>query len=135
LNPVLRGWGNYFRMANCKTLYGELAGWIRRRLRAKQIALWKKPSRLIRRLRQVGWQGEIQAMRMSSWRTSPNSYASMAINNGYLADLGLFDLASIQPESYLKAFSTVKQEPYTVPYVRFCERDESAVAPLAHPTR
>jgi len=26
LNPVLRGWANYFRMANCKTLYRELAG-------------------------------------------------------------------------------------------------------------
>ncbi|MEO1981823.1 MAG: group II intron maturase-specific domain-containing protein, partial [Fuerstiella sp.] len=54
LNPMLRGWGNYFRMANCKGMYGELAGWIRRRLRAKQLALWKKPGRLIRRLRQVG---------------------------------------------------------------------------------
>ncbi|MCC9644337.1 group II intron reverse transcriptase/maturase, partial [Rhodopirellula sp. JC740] len=37
LNPVLRGWASYFRMANCKTLYRELAGWIRRRLRAKQL--------------------------------------------------------------------------------------------------
>ncbi|WP_261342567.1 group II intron maturase-specific domain-containing protein [Roseimaritima multifibrata] len=25
LNPVLRGWGHYFRMANCKALYRELA--------------------------------------------------------------------------------------------------------------
>jgi RNA-directed DNA polymerase len=50
LNPILRGWANYFRMANCTTLYRELAGWIRRRLRAKQHALWKKPGRPIRRL-------------------------------------------------------------------------------------
>ena len=96
LNPLLRGWGNYFRMANCKTQYAELAGWIRRRLRAKQLALWKKPDRLIRRLRQVGWQGDIQKMRMTSWRTSRSSYASMAINNGFLVELGLFDLASIK---------------------------------------
>ncbi len=58
LNPVLRGWGSYFRMANCKVVYGKLAGWIRRRLRAKQLALWKKPGRLQRRLRQVGFRGE-----------------------------------------------------------------------------
>ena len=96
LNPVLRGWGNYFRMANCKTLYRELAGWIRRRLRAKQLALWKKPKRLTRRLRQVGLRGEIQKMRMTAWRTSRSSYASMAIDNGFLAELGLFDLASIE---------------------------------------
>lgn len=96
LNPVLRGWGNYFRMANCKGKYGELAGWIRRRLRAKQLALWKKPGRLIRRLRQVGFRGELQKMRMTSWRTSRSSYASMAISNGYLAELGLYDLATIE---------------------------------------
>jgi group II intron reverse transcriptase/maturase len=95
LNPVLRGWANYFRMANCKKLYRELAGWIRRRLRAKQLALWKKPKRLIRRLRQVGVKGEVQKMRMSAWRTSRSSYASMAISNGYLAELGLFDIAEL----------------------------------------
>jgi len=95
LNPLLRGWGNYFKMANCKGLFRELAGWIRRRLRAKQLDLWKKPGRLIRRLRQVGWQGEIQKMRMQSWRTSRNSYVSFAISNGYLAELGLYDLASL----------------------------------------
>ncbi|MEM8671181.1 MAG: group II intron maturase-specific domain-containing protein [Planctomycetota bacterium] len=95
LNPILRGWANYFRMANCTTLYRELAGWIRRRLRAKQLALWKKPRRLIRRLRQVGVQGDLPKMRMTAWRTSRSSYASIAISNGYLAELGLFDLASL----------------------------------------
>ena len=96
LNPVLRGWGHYFGMANCKKLYRDLAKWIRRRLRAKQFALWKKPKRLIRRLRQVGFQGRIQKMRMTSWRTSRSSYASFAIDNGYLVELGLYDLASIE---------------------------------------
>jgi len=104
LNPVLRGWGSYFRMANCKVLYGELAGWIRRRLRAKQLALWKKPGRLQRRLRQVGFRGGLQKMRMTAWRTSRSSYASLAISNGYLAELGLYDLASIEtgvlPQEY-----------------------------------
>jgi len=36
LNPILRGWANYFRVANCKALFEELAAWIRRRLRMKQ---------------------------------------------------------------------------------------------------
>ena len=95
LNPVLRGWGNYFRMANCRKLFRNLAGWIRRRLRAKQLALWKKPERLIRRLRQIGFQGEIGKMRMTSWRSSRNSYVSSALSNHDLTELGLFDLASI----------------------------------------
>ena len=95
LNPVLRGFANYFRMANCQKLFCELAGWIRRRLRAKQLALWKKPSRLMRRLRQVGFKGHIEAMRLQAWRTSRSSYANMAITNGDLAELGLYDVASI----------------------------------------
>ena len=96
LNPVLRGWANYFRMAKCKSLFRKLAGWIRRRLRAKQLALWKKPKRLLRRLRQVGVKGELQKMRMRAWRTSRSSYASMAISNGYLAEFGLFDIAELE---------------------------------------
>ena len=58
LNPVLRGFANYFRMANCKTLFRDMMQWIRRRLRAKQLALWKRASRLHRRLRQLGYSGE-----------------------------------------------------------------------------
>jgi len=96
LNPVLRGFANYFRMSNSQAVFQELAGWIRRRLRAKQLALWKKPQRLIRRLRQVGFRGDIQKMRMSAWRTSRSSYANMAISNGYLASCGLYDIASVQ---------------------------------------
>ncbi|WP_282432081.1 group II intron maturase-specific domain-containing protein, partial [Thermincola ferriacetica] len=26
LNPVLRGWANYFRIANCRTVFAELMG-------------------------------------------------------------------------------------------------------------
>ncbi len=33
LNPALRGWANYFRVANCKGLFAQLMEWIRRRLR------------------------------------------------------------------------------------------------------
>ena len=95
LNPVLRGWGNYFRMANCGKLFRNLSAWIRRRLRAKQLALWKKPERLIRRLRQIGFRGEIDKMRMTSWRNSRNSYVNSALSNHDLTELGLFDLESI----------------------------------------
>ncbi|MCK8828594.1 group II intron reverse transcriptase/maturase, partial [Natroniella acetigena] len=33
LNPVLRGWGNYFKIGNVKRLYRKLDGWIRMRIR------------------------------------------------------------------------------------------------------
>jgi group II intron reverse transcriptase/maturase len=96
LNPVLRGFANYFKIANCKGVFGELAQWIRRRLRAKQLKLWKKPKRLHRRLRQLGYKGEFKKIRMSSWRNAASPLASVALTNDYLRELGLFDLSRVR---------------------------------------
>jgi RNA-directed DNA polymerase len=96
LNPVLRGFANYFRMANCKGLLGDLMSWIRRRLRAKQLALWKRPKRLHRRLRQLGYTGAFAKIHMRRWRNSRSPLASFAMPNVWLADQGLFDLTSVE---------------------------------------
>lgn len=96
LNPVLRGFANYFKAANCKGVFKELAGWIRRRLRAKQLKLWKKPRRLHRRLRQLGCRGEFRKIKMSSWRNSASPLVNLAVSNDYLRELGLFDLGRVR---------------------------------------
>jgi group II intron reverse transcriptase/maturase len=96
LNPLIRGYANYFRIANCKEVFKELSRWIRRRLRAKQMALWKKPKRLHRRLRQLGYQCEFKAIKMSSWRNAASPLSSFAMPNKYLRALGLFDLCAVQ---------------------------------------
>lgn len=96
LNPILRGFANYFRMANCKGVLEELAVWIRRRLRQKQLSDWKKPSRLHRRLRQLGYKGDFPKLRMRSWRNSRSPQASFAMPNAWLAELGLFDITSVE---------------------------------------
>lgn len=96
LNRVLRGFVNYFRIANCSGQLKSLASWIRRRLRSKQLSLWKKPSRLHRRLRQLGYKGEFLKMRMRSWRTSRSQYASWAMPNSWLhEEMGLYDIPGI----------------------------------------
>jgi len=96
LNPVLRGFANYFRMANCQGQLRNLMSWIRRRLRAKQLALWKKPGRLHRRLRQLGYQGDFLKIRMTCWRNSRSNLASYAMPNAWLTELGLYDLAEVE---------------------------------------
>ncbi len=96
LNPVLRGFANYFKMANCKVVFRKMLGWIQRRLRAKQLTLWKRPSRLHRRLRQLGYTGEFAKMRMQSWRNSRSHLASWSMPNAWFQELGLFDLAAIE---------------------------------------
>ena len=96
LNPLLRGYGNYFKIANCKGVFTQLSSWIRRRLRAIQLKLWKTPKRLHRRLRQLGYTGEFDAIKMNSWGNSSCPLSHYALPNSYLhGELGLFDLASL----------------------------------------
>jgi group II intron reverse transcriptase/maturase len=96
LNPILRGFANYFRMANCQGRFRELAVWIRRRLRHKQMSDWKTPSRLHRRLRQLGHQGDFLKIQMRSWRNSRSPLASLAMPNAWFAELGLYDIGSVE---------------------------------------
>lgn len=96
LNPVVRGFANYFRVANCQREFKVLARWVRRRLRAKQLCLWKRAKRLHRRLRELGYQGEFKAIKMNSWRNSASNLANYAIPSSYLRGLGLFEMTSVQ---------------------------------------
>jgi group II intron reverse transcriptase/maturase len=41
LNPVLRGWGNYYKRANVRKLFHRLDGWIRRRLWSHRYRRWR----------------------------------------------------------------------------------------------
>jgi len=96
LTPVMRGFANYFRIANCRKVNIELMRWTRRRLRAKQLKLWKKPQKLHRRLRQLGYKGEFKLIKMDSWRNSASPLASYALPNKYFDEIGLFDMAKVQ---------------------------------------
>ena len=96
LNPLLRGFANYFRVANCRKQFRELASWIRRRLRAKQLTMWKKPKRLFRRLRQLGYEGSPKAIKMNLWRNAASPLANYAIPNHWLWELGLFELSRVE---------------------------------------
>ncbi len=96
LNPVLRGFANYFRIANCKKEFAKLAAWLRRRLRAKQLSLWKKPQRLHRRLRQLGYTGEFESIKMNSWCNAASPLSHYALPNKYFhVGMRLFDLEAI----------------------------------------
>ena len=43
LTPLLRGWMNYFRLAEVKGIFEELDSWIRRKLRSLIWRQWKRP--------------------------------------------------------------------------------------------
>lgn len=96
LNPVLRGFANYFKVTNCKGVFHRLMQWIRHRLRAKQMFLWKKPARLHRRLRQLGYHGDFKSIQMRSWRNAACELAHWAMPDAWFDELGLFDLAKFE---------------------------------------
>ncbi|MCP4269762.1 MAG: group II intron reverse transcriptase/maturase [Candidatus Brocadiaceae bacterium] len=103
LNPILRGFVNYFRVANCTVKLRGLMGWIRRRLRAVQLRLWKKPAKLHRKLRSFGYRGEYKWMDMTSWHNSTSQMASVAMPNKWfhqelkLVDMTLVDTGYTAP--------------------------------------
>ena len=54
LNPVIRGWINYFRICDMKTLMKELDGWLRVRIRMCIWKQWKTSQRREWGLRKLG---------------------------------------------------------------------------------
>lgn len=96
LNPVLRGWCNYFKIANCKVLFGNIAGWIRRRLRMKKMKEWKSYKSLHKTLRRNGYKGDFKKIRMWRWRNSASPLLSMALPNSWFDEIKLFDMSKVE---------------------------------------
>ncbi|AWB66039.1 group II intron reverse transcriptase/maturase [Saccharobesus litoralis] len=96
LNPVVRGFVNYFRIANCKREFDKLAGWIRRRLRAIQLKQWKRPAKLHRRLKQLKYKPPFKFIKMNSWRNSASPLSSFAMPNSWFTELGLFNPSEVK---------------------------------------
>jgi group II intron reverse transcriptase/maturase len=97
LNPKIRGFANYFRIANCTGKFTKLMSWIRRRLRAKQLRLWKTKKKLRRRLRQRGYKAPDTCMRMGAWVSSNTRLAHQAMPNSFFhEENNLVDIAAVQ---------------------------------------
>jgi len=96
LNPVLRGFTNYFKIANISTILKRLAAWIRRRLRSVQLNLWKKATKLHRRLKQLKYEPPFKFIDMSSWRNSASPLASYAMPNSWFNEIGLYPVGEVK---------------------------------------
>jgi RNA-directed DNA polymerase len=96
LNPVIRGWANYFRIANCKGLFQELFSWIRRRLRMKKMKEWKSYKSLHKAIRRRGYKGEFKKISMVRWRNSSCTLIHMALPNIWFKEIKLVHLSDIQ---------------------------------------
>jgi len=100
LNPVLRGWGNYFRLSEVKIATLELDEWIRRRLRCLLWRQWKRPWTRKKRLLARGlselrsWQSVSNGR--GAWWNSGASHMNQAYPKNYFYSLGLVSLSDIR---------------------------------------
>lgn len=95
VNLILRGFSQYFRIANTKGEFKKIASWLRRRLRSIQLKLWKKPSRLHRWLKQMGYKPPFNYIKMSSWKNSASPLAHHAMTKQWFLEQGLVDLGHV----------------------------------------
>jgi len=96
LVPVIRGWINYFRLAEVKVVFEDLDQWIRHRLRCILWRQWKRSFTRARNLMKLGL-GEERAWRSATnghgpWWNSGASHMNQALPRKYFDALGLVSL-------------------------------------------
>ena len=96
LNPVIRGWGNYFRLTEVKWIFEELGQWIRRRLR---VILWRQMKRGRTRAKKLMKRGLNEERARASayngrgaWWNAGASHMNEAYPTEYFRQLGLVNL-------------------------------------------
>lgn len=97
LNPVLRGWLNYFRNAKMHSRLIRLMAWIRRRLRCFRLKQCKRAIGIVRFLKSLGvveWRAWLLALSGKGWyRKSCSPQAHEGMNKLWFDKIGLFDMA------------------------------------------
>jgi RNA-directed DNA polymerase len=98
LNPILRGWANYYRRAPDGWIFQRLDTWIRRHLRCLTWRQWGRSfktrrKRLIARGVREARATKMAATRKGPWRASRTPQLHIALPNRYFhEDLGLVSL-------------------------------------------
>lgn len=96
LNPILRGWGNYYRLSEVEGAFKDLDRWIRRRLRWQLWRQWKQPRTRVKELRKRG----LDATRARTaayngrgpWWNAGSRWMGQAVPNRTFRQMGLVSL-------------------------------------------
>lgn len=96
ISQYLRGWINYFGIANCYQRCVDLDHWIRRRVRMAYWRQWRKPRTKVRNLMRLGV--HVQAAvacgitSKGPWRSAKTPGVNQALSLDYLKSEGLYSL-------------------------------------------
>lgn len=98
LNPVLRGWMNYFSLSQSRRPIEELDAWVRRRLRCVVWRQWKRPKTREFRMRSYGldarraWKSSVNGR--GPWWNAGAKHLIAALPPKYFTQLGLVSLVA-----------------------------------------
>ena len=93
LNPVLRGWAAYFKLALSPTALRAIDAWVRRKLRCILWRQWKRPRTRERYLRRLGlsehraWKSSVNGR--GPWWNAGSSHMNAALPKARFDQLGL----------------------------------------------
>ncbi len=98
LTPVLRGWVNYFRLAEVKGIFEELDGWLRRKLRCLLWRQWKRNFTRAKALMRRGLE-KVRAWKSATngrgpWWNAGASHMNEAFPKSFFDRMGLVSLPS-----------------------------------------
>ena len=96
LNPVLRGWINYYRAANIKGICSGIMAWTRRRLRMLRMKQWKTYKAMHKEMRRKGITGSGEKMDVGRWKNSIVHIIHLLLPNKYFKELGLIDITTCE---------------------------------------
>ena len=98
LNVQLKGWLNYFYLAQMQSKLSKLDAWIRRKLKCFRLKQCKRVIGIVRFLRglkveeKLSWKTALSGK--GWWRLSNSLAISMGMNNSWFNQLGLFSLSA-----------------------------------------
>jgi RNA-directed DNA polymerase len=96
LNPVLRGWIQYYRLAEVKEFAEKLDQWIRRRLRLLIWIQWRRPYTRYKKLMGLGLPQERARQSafngLGSWFNSGAAHMNVVFRKSYFDHIGLVSL-------------------------------------------
>ena len=118
LNPILRGWLNYFKLARMRSRLARVEAWLRRRIRCFRLKQCKRASGIFRFLRSRGVPDyRIWPLVGSGKGWYGRSYmhaAHEAMNNNWFIEIGLYGLSA----NYCSTFKETAQYESTLSGVR-----------------
>jgi len=99
LASLNRGWYNYFKLSEARSIFAELDSWVHRRLRLCYWKQWRSPKTRCNMLRKQGIpEGQAYPWsntRKGCWRISGSPILSNALNNSYLRREGYLSLKEL----------------------------------------